>query len=153
MRKIICLVLLLCFSITAAAAPPLKLRKFYLTPTTVQGNGALTACADGFHMASIFEIFDVSNLRYDTTLGKTDDDSGSGPPSEVGINSTGWVRTGRDSENDDMVPGDNCLVWSVTTGRGTRAQLVLDDASATFGMWEMDTTTCVSSVPVWCVQD
>ena len=64
-------------------------RAFYLTTTTHTGAQATTACAAGFHMASLWEIFDPSNLRYDATVGATADDSGAGPPF-LG----GWVRTG-----------------------------------------------------------
>jgi hypothetical protein len=53
---------------------------FYLTKTTHNGGQALTACAAGYHMASIWEIHDPSSLRYSTVYGFTEDDSGLGPP-------------------------------------------------------------------------
>jgi hypothetical protein len=53
-------------------------RKFYVTKTTHSGAQALSACAEGYHMASLREIFDTSNLRYDTELGGTTDDSEEG---------------------------------------------------------------------------
>src|SRR5207245_10636606 len=56
-------------------------RRFYLTNESFQGNQAITACASGYHMASRFEILDVSVLQYDTGKGLTTDDSGAGPPS------------------------------------------------------------------------
>ena len=156
MRKIICLVLLLGFSITAAAAPPLKLRKFYLTPATVQGsvqgNQALTACADGFHMASLFEIFDVSDLRYDTTLGATADDSGFGPRT----GNLGWIRTGGASLNNDGLAGiDNCLMWTSTNGNGTVAQLakLWDAPGSIISPWEASSVLCNSLNQVWCVEN
>ena len=40
-------------------------------------------------MASLGEIHDTSNLRYDTDLGLTLADSGFGPPIVFG-----WIRTG-----------------------------------------------------------
>jgi hypothetical protein len=58
------------------------LRKFYLTRTTHTGAEALSACAGGYYMASMWEIHDPSNLRYDTELGFTRGDSGFGPPSQ-----------------------------------------------------------------------
>ena len=152
MRKIICLVLLLGFSITAAAAPPLKLRKFYLTTLTVQGNQALTACADGFHMASLFEIFDVSDLRYDTTLGQTADDSGFGPRT----GNLGWIRTGFASNNQDDLAGiGNCLVWTSTNGNGTVAQLanLWDAPGSIISQWEASSVLCNSLNQVWCVEN
>lgn len=44
-------------------------RGFYLTTTTHTGDQALAACAAGFHMASLWEILDPSNLRYEPTPG------------------------------------------------------------------------------------
>jgi hypothetical protein len=48
-------------------------RKFYVTPTLHDGAHALSACATGYHMASLWEIHDTSNLTYDTDLGVTQD--------------------------------------------------------------------------------
>ena len=79
----------------AYAGPPA--RKFYRTQTTFDGAHALTACVLGFHMASLWEIFNVSVLEYDTSLGATMDDSGSGPPADV----LGWIRTGFNSNGGD----------------------------------------------------
>ncbi len=56
-------------------------RKFYLTKTLHTGAQALSACATGYHMASLWEIHDPTNLRYNTELGFTSgSDSGFGPP-------------------------------------------------------------------------
>lgn len=76
-------------------APPSRSgpRKFYLTQDGFAGDQALSACAEGYHMASLWEIFNTSDLRYDTTLGFTQEDSGSAPPS----NRNGWVRMGSSS--------------------------------------------------------
>jgi len=49
---------------------------FYLTTTTHDGDSALTACGPGFHMASLWEIHDPSDVEYDTTRGLTSADSG-----------------------------------------------------------------------------
>ena len=43
-------------------------REFYLTQLRHLAGEATTACA-GFHMASMWEILDPSNLRYNTNLG------------------------------------------------------------------------------------
>ena len=78
----------------------LQPRKFYLTKTEdYTGSQALSACASGYHMASLWEIFDTSNLRYDTALGASSTDSGSGPPVAVyfglgHFEGDGWIRTG-----------------------------------------------------------
>src|SRR5262249_33556851 len=97
------------------------LRRYYLTKTAVPGNQALTTCAAGFHMASRFEILDVSVLDYDPHLGFTTDDSGAGPPSAAAkYGSTapsGWMRTGGGSQFTDATraPGSaftNCATWA-----------------------------------------
>jgi hypothetical protein len=96
-------------------------RKFYETKDSVDGAHALTACAAGYHMASLWEIFDPSNLRYNTNLGMTSDDSGFGPPN------TGWIRTGqRSNGGTPLSPGfNNCNAWTAadSLNNGTAARL------------------------------
>ena len=77
-------------TLVAAAAAADSRRAFYVTSVGHKGDAASTACESGFHMASIWEIIDVSNLRYDTARGFTRPDSGSGPPQWE----EGWIRTG-----------------------------------------------------------
>lgn len=126
-------------------------RKFYLTQGTFQGDQALTACAKGFHMASLWEIFDTSNLKYDTTRGFTHDDSGSGPPAAF----TGWIRTGEGS-NSTTTPGvGNCNAWTSAGGAGgTRVWLenVWGDAAVAVSPWRAGTQGCDTGERVWCVQ-
>ena len=73
------------YSVSAQPTPPPFARGFYLTTSEHNGANALTACTRGFHMASLWEVFDPTNLAYDTTLGTTDQDSGSGPPSDISV--------------------------------------------------------------------
>jgi len=54
-------------------------KSYYVTKTSHDGSEALTACAEGYHMASLWEIFDTSNLRYNTQLGATAPRFGSRP--------------------------------------------------------------------------
>ncbi len=72
-------------------------RNFYVTYTTYTPTTAQSACLPGYHMASLWEILDVSELTYDFDYqsfpSKTVPDSGFGPPS----NWYGWVRTGNDA--------------------------------------------------------
>jgi hypothetical protein len=82
------------FALTIGAPTLAEARTtYYLTTRTFQGNAALTAGTAGFHMASLWEIRDTSNLQYDTSRGLTQADSGSGPPTET----WGWARTGSGS--------------------------------------------------------
>lgn len=85
-------------------------RTFYLTPLSYTGSQALTACAVGFHMASIWEIEDTTVLRYNTALGRTFGDSTfGGPPSDNETLATatavrGWLRVGSGAPS--------CSVWT-----------------------------------------
>jgi hypothetical protein len=135
-------------------------RQFYLTKNTYDGAHALTACNAGYHMASLWEIFDTTNLRYNTELGLTRQDSGFGVPAGAG----GWIRTGVDSS----IPGNdagssNCHTWTSNTfgDNGTFLELVphwnnspgIPGGLSFITPWVSDTFICPSAIPVWCVQD
>ena len=69
---------LVSFGLLATLAPLVSLgqntpidtrRSFYLTKATHKGFAGETACALGYHMASLWEIHEPSNLSYNTTLG------------------------------------------------------------------------------------
>lgn len=135
-------------------APPHRgLPKFYLTNTGHNGRQALSACAAGYHMASLWEIFDPSNLRYDTELGSTLEDSGSGPPNFVG-----WIRTASVGNSNSSHPGlANCQAWTSDsiTDRGTAVSLdgFWDSAATSVSPWRAATSQCSVTLQVWCVQD
>ena len=135
------------------------MRHYYLTITIynganadgTDGNGA-SVCADGYHFASLWEIMDPSNLKYDTDLGVTRDDSGQGPPSYLG----GWVRTGYSSNNDSTPGRGNCDAWASNDSghRGTFASLPRDwIAGGDIHVWEVGAGPCDLSRYVWCVAD
>jgi hypothetical protein len=130
-------------------------RRFYLTNTEHKGNEALSACAEGYHMASIFEIFDPSNLKYDTTLGLTLADSGSGPPAQK----DGWIRTGRFEQATGVLGENNCNVWNsdFEFHYGSAVHLSFGDVSFEIRGWNFGGpggyTSCATSQHVWCVQD
>jgi hypothetical protein len=139
-------------------APPHRtLRKYYATQAFHIGSEALSACATGYHMASIWEILDVSNLKYDTELGFTRDDVGSGPPT-LGI---GWVRTGQDASSGDTPGTANCLAYTSNspTHSGTKAWLPQDWSTSPtldvtrFDAWNAFASPCDQPAHVWCVQD
>lgn len=139
------------------------LRGYYLTQGRyngadadgTDGNGA-GVCAEGYHFASLWEILDPSNLKYDTDLGMVRDDSGQGPPTFPFFG--GWVRTGYYS-SDSSIPGlGNCNAWSSSSGEhsGTTAYLPNDwTAGQDIHVWEVDTATCdiAALLRVWCVAD
>ena len=137
-------------------------RKFYVTQGRYDGSQALSACADGYHMASLWEILDPSNLSYDTGLGATLADSGSGPPTVV----PGWVRTGFLSSagitaaDGSVQPGTaNCQAWtSASSGaHGTTVYLPIytpaDVGVTPISPWVAGTRSCDRPELAWCVQD
>lgn len=136
----------------ARRAAPARTQGYYLT-TGVEytGTTARSACADGFHVASLWEILDPSNLQYETSLGAVRADSGSGPPTAV----AGWVRTGNISAHAWTAGLANCDAWTGGSGAGTIARLPGDwDAGAEdVHVWEVGTRACSSNARVWCVED
>ena len=138
---------------------PFARRQFYLTQTEHNGSQALTACADGYHMASLWEIFDPSNLRYNTELGFTQSDSGFGPPTVGPFPPLpiGWIRTGTSSTSGNLPGFTNCQAWTSNLGLGSVVSLpeVWTSAvpSTPISPWSAGTSECDSAQPVWCVQD
>jgi hypothetical protein len=135
------------------------MRQYYLTTTYHNGAGAdgtdgngAGVCADGYHFASLWEILDPSNLKYDTGLGVTRDDSGQGPPSYLG----GWVRTGYASSTDSIPGWGNCNTWTSSDSgdRGTYAYLPRDwTEGGDIYVWEVYAPQCNLNGYVWCVAD
>jgi hypothetical protein len=143
----------------APMAASASLRGYYLTQGTyngaqadgTDGNGA-GVCAEGYHFASLWEILDPSNLKYDTDLGMVRDDSGQGPPTYLG----GWVRTGYGSSTSSNPGMGNCSVWDSSSGGeyGTYAYLPRDwEAGQDIHVWEVYAPQCNLSGYVWCVAD
>ena len=130
----------------------LKPRKFYLTKNEYNGAQALTACAAGYHMASLWEIHDPSNLRYDTELGFTLADSGSGPPF-----AGGWVRTGWIADVSNNPGTGNCNAWTSASsshqGTGVGLSINWSSPSSVISPRQTATVRCDGAVRVWCVQD
>ena len=142
------------------ARVPARAKMYYLTVTGITGSDAITACDSGFHMASISEIQDPSNLQYVTSTPVYDsivDDQGLGPPS----NRMGWVRTG-----GYPLTGfpDNCNFWQSSSDqqRGTTMSLyspILGDANPELHAsdpttwWHKVQQMCSVPEPVWCVED
>ena len=149
MKKIICfLFIILVATVSIAAAA--KARSFYLTKDKFNGSHTLTACAEGYHMASFWEIVDVSNLRYDTTLGLTREDSGSGPP--LG---DGWIRTGYFASTANDAGLGNCQAWTTDSASANGSTVTLNGLwfNLVGNMWSAGALTCANNVNVWCVQD
>lgn len=145
------------------AAPPgstAPIRGYYLTTGNFTGSQALTACASGYHMASIFEISTPALLRYETSLGRNEADSGTGPPSasQHGSNpgNGGWVRTGAEPGIDQTWSDKNCSVWTTSSAGawGTAATFAVTVAShPSPGLATLQIECNSTVVGVWCIQD
>lgn len=126
----------------------LKPRQFYLTRTQHDGAHALSACAAGYHMASLYEIFDPSNLRYNTELGQASGDSGLGPALIFG-----WIRG-----SSSIPPLTNCGQWTdasdMLRGNGVSLHGYFDSNPVTqISPWFAFSFECNTEQRVWCVQD
>jgi hypothetical protein len=128
---------------------------FYLTDVNYYTDQALTACDSGYHMASLWEILDVSNLiyDYDHPAAHTKADSGYGPPSYW----HGWVRTGQNSSGSTTTGTGNCLNWSTRSGDSSGVSVRLsrgwETAPGDISTWDANTFACSIPGPVWCVED
>ncbi len=136
----------------APMAASVNMRQYYLTNNTYDGAAALSACQEGYHMASLWEIIDPSNLKYNSDLGYTQADSGQGPPANV----QGWVRTGYNGDTFTTPGQGNCNVWDSDSSshQGTQTHLPANwDGEYDTYVWEVGTAGCNSSPRVWCVAD
>jgi hypothetical protein len=128
-------------------------RHFYLTAANYSPSAALTACGSGYHMASLWEILDVSALTYDYQhpAAYTKADSGQGPPSFW----YGWVRTGQDSSGSSVAGSGNCLNWSSSSGTNSGVSVRLSNNWETspgdIFTWDATSFTCNFTGPIWCV--
>ena len=105
-------------------------------------------------MASMWEIFDLSNLRYDTALGVTSADSGFGPPNlEVG---QGWIRTGGIANSNAISGIANCNAWTEADAMVNGSYALLPDVWGSDGPrispWISGASVCSLPRKVWCVQ-
>jgi hypothetical protein len=130
-------------------------RHFYVSMTNVSGDDAINSCADGYHLASVWEILDVTDLVYasDHAAAKLLTDQGSGPAAGW----WGWARTGGAASVANVAGRANCNAWaSSTSGEyGTLVRLNPDwtDSATTISSWEAQTWSCAGTAPVWCVSD
>ena len=124
--------------------------QYYLTVNSYPGDQVLSACALGFHTASLWEILDTSNLRYNPRLGHTRWDSGYGPPA-----TGGWVRTGYDSDSTGAPGTSNCHAWTSGSASYVGSYVFLpgdwDVGMEDMMGWAVAGAICSSEIRVWCV--
>lgn len=139
----------------APAAVAANGRRFLVTLANVTGSQALDACPAGFHMASLYELHDVTALAYaaDQPDVKIQADQGNGPP----VGWWGWARTGNAASTTNTAGLANCGTWT-STQAGEYGTIVRLAASWTVGAtaispWQAQTWSCAGLAPVWCVED
>ena len=141
----------------AAASKPISpsvnsgaYRQYYLSKVPKDGTEVDTACAQGYHFASLWEILDTSNLRYNLDLGAKNLDGGQGPPTSGG----GWIRTGYTTSDSGGAGKANCKNWSETNATGSSITLASDwTTGGEMGPWKVDSINCDTDLLVWCVED
>ena len=145
----------------APAVASSGLRKFYRTATAYTPTLATTACAPGYHFASIWELLDPSNLEYAGELGDAYGgplyDMGEGPVTGAGgLPIPGYVRTGYSADVSDVKGQANCNNWTSDDSgdRGTMAGLTHEWGSVeSLFVWNILINTCNVRAGVWCVED
>ena len=145
-------VLLVTFLFAGEQSVCAAMRKYYLSKKTVDGAHALNACATGYHMASLAEIFNTSVLKYNKQLGRKSEDSGSGPPNTI----FGWIRTGWVSDKSGSPGQANCSLWTDTDQGGTMVSPFNPDwntAATNSSPWNATVGLCSNAQPVWCVEN
>jgi len=128
-----------------------RFRRYYLSQNPVDGANATFACDAGFHMASLWEIRDPTQLSYDVVRGTQLSDSGAGPPIAIG-----WIRTG--SESLTSLSFGNCNAWTSASAPHSGRWAVLEigwdrTAHSAVSPWIGGTFDCGFPIPVWCVED
>lgn len=124
-------------------------RRYYATTTLYQGDQAANPgnCESGFHFASFAELIEASSLQYETALGRTANDSGSGPP---GIN--GWVRSGTVN-----LSARNCSGWTSSDSGDDGTFLGYSPSEISVlsreSPWTRGLSGCAFGFPIWCVED
>lgn len=121
-------------------------KRYYLTDAIHSGAPALTACTAGFHMASLWEIANPTELSYDGRLGYELADG-------QGVSGTyGWIRNGWFSYTAAASPAlSNCAAHTSSAA---------GDFGTTVGLqwfatehWSTQSVSCAAPERVWCVED
>ena len=144
----VCMLLVLA-SLPAAAAG----KKYFLTPEAFAMGDVRDACGKGYHVASLWEIFDFTALQYDTKRGHALMTGSGGPPSDI----YGWIETAGDDSASTVVGFGNCLGFTSSDAGdyGTVVRFPTNWAATptVISPWDGGTSTCNVPRNVWCKQD
>jgi len=124
-------------------------RRYYLTDTGfVSATSVPTACAAGYHLASLYELAPGNALQYNSNLGDGPAGNGdTGPPAPFN-NYLGWHASGTNAA------GDTCSGWSTNSSAQTgRAGGYTIDETTGFPTWRSLTVDCDLTAQVWCIED
>ena len=152
---------------TVNTGVPAKAKMYYLTTTGFTGGDAITACDPGFHMASLSEIQDPSNLQYAPRRTPAYDSPYDSPAFDQGSDQfpdhTGWVRTEADALTGLVY---NCDVWRSSSDQQSGTSMTrrslwgensghsLYEESDPAAWWQSsETASCSRPEFVWCVED
>ena len=142
-------------TVQTTAAGGKSVQGFYLTEATFPGAAALTACASGFHMASAWELGDLSNLQPVDVPGAISgasgfDMNGYTPPTAT----PGWFRTGAPPVVANNPGVANCSAWTSSDPShfGSVSELVVSD-QLTIEWGNLFAGTCDFPRRVWCAED
>ena len=127
-------------------------KRFYVTQTIHMADTALSACADGFHMASFQELVMAGAIQYDDVLGYKGNTAGPGAPIRFG-----WIRDGINYQGGNT---DYCFDWTSTDSSLQGPLLRLPRINAEFintaedaEAWRVLGNDCDQENRVWCVED
>ena len=153
-------------SATVNAGVPAKPKMYYLTNKYFDGADAITACDSGFHMASLSEIQDPSNLQYAPKPTPVYDSHDSPPfdqASDQFPDHTGWVRTEAEALTGLVY---NCDVWRSSSDQQSGATMTrrslwgennghsLSEEPDPAAWWQStQTASCDQRESVWCVEN
>ncbi len=128
-------------------------RLFYITPAQVPANQASSACAAGFHFASITELRTAGNLEYAEVLGYHFSEAGisAGPASVAAL-----ARSGEPGASSSQVA---CSDWT-STSNADKAPLLFAPFYSTVSSgatlpheWVASLAGCGDPFRVWCIAD
>lgn len=144
------LVVLAIYSCSSVA----QYRFYYVTETSHKGNEVLAACAEGYHFASITELYNPSGLVYDVKAdlgGLNKFDIGQG----MAVGAEAWVRSAFSDDTET-----SCSVWTSADPTHTGTWAYLDYAKngdAAFSPWIIQwfggKQSCDTESRVYCVSD
>jgi hypothetical protein len=136
-------------------------RKYFLTEAYMAPNLAPLACAlaGNYHMASLWEIYDPSQLRYDSDNPDAFtglDDQGEGPPANPARR--GWIRTGGIGTDGLGSTPANCYAWTSTASNDYGVTVGLnvywyETPTVPIHPWDVAERACNTTAQVWCVEN